>query len=230
MPDAVMIFAAGLGTRMGTLTRTLPKPLIPVNGKPLIDHALALVDDSAIETVVVNLHHLGDQIVNHLGQRDVRYSRETDQLLETGGGLKKALNLLNSDAVVTLNSDAVWAGPNPIKALMQAWDPDRMDALLMLVTPKNAIGHKGEGDFMMEANGALRRGAGLTYTGCQIIKTQPVASIAEDVFSLNTVWDQLLSRGRVFGLEHHGRWCDVGHPEGITLAETMLRDTNVRPN
>ncbi|MDE9450124.1 nucleotidyltransferase family protein [Aliiroseovarius sp. Z3] len=228
MPTAAMIFAAGRGTRMGTLTQTLPKPMIPVAGKPLIDHALALADDSPIERVVINLHHLGDQIANHLGHRDIRFSNEDGQLLETGGGLKKALTLLESDVVITLNSDAVWTGPNPIQSLLAAWDPDRMDALLMLVAPENAIGHKGAGDFLKAEDGMLRRGAGLTYTGCQIIKTDPVAAVAEDVFSLNTVWDQLLENRRLFGIEHHGRWCDVGHPEGITLAETMLRDANVR--
>lgn len=229
MPDAIMIFAAGRGTRMGALTQTLPKPMIPVAGTPLIDHALALVDDSPIETIVVNLHHLGDQIASHLDHRNILFSHEEDQLLETGGGLKQALTLLKSDDVVTLNADAVWAGPNPIPALIDAWDPDRMDALLMLVAPQNAIGHKGRGDFLIGADGVLSRGAGLTYTGCQIIKTARVAEVEGDVFSLNLVWDRLLANGRVFGLEHHGRWCDVGHPEGIILAETMLRDTNVRP-
>ncbi|MCK0140134.1 nucleotidyltransferase family protein [Aliiroseovarius sp. F47248L] len=228
MPNAAMIFAAGRGTRMGALTQTLPKPMIPVAGKPLIDHALALVDDSPIEHVVINLHHLGSQITDHLGHRNIRFSNENDRLLETGGGLKKALTLLKSDTVITLNSDAVWTGPNPIQSLLALWDPNRMDALLMLVAQENAIGHKGAGDFIRADNGALHRGAGLTYTGCQIIKTAPVADVAEDVFSLNTVWDRLLENGRVFGVEHGGRWCDVGQPEGITLAETMLKDANVR--
>ncbi|SEV91993.1 MurNAc alpha-1-phosphate uridylyltransferase [Aliiroseovarius sediminilitoris] len=229
MPDTAMIFAAGRGTRMGALTQTIPKPMIPVAGKPLIDHALALVDDSPIRNIIINLHHLGDQIVDHLDLRDIRFSHEDSQLLETGGGLKKALSSLKSESIVTLNSDAVWTGPNPIPPLLKTWDPGRMDALLMLVAPQNAVGHTGQGDFLMAEDGLLRRGAGLTFTGCQIIKTEPVAAVGDDVFSLNVVWDRLLAGGRVFGLEHQGRWCDVGHPEGITLAETMLKDANVRP-
>ncbi|MCI2394705.1 nucleotidyltransferase family protein [Aliiroseovarius sediminis] len=227
MPNEAMIFAAGRGTRMGALTQTLPKPLIPVAGKPLIDHALALIDDSTIEQTIVNLHHLGDQLIDHLADRDITFSDETPRLLETGGGLKQALALLDGDDLVTLNSDAVWTGPNPVTVLLNAWNPDRMDALLMLIAPENAVGHKGQGDFLMGPDGSLRRGAGLTYTGCQIIKTAAVAGVAQDVFSLNVVWDRLLADGRVFGIEHGGRWCDVGHPEGITLAETMLRATDV---
>lgn len=227
MPNSVMIFAAGRGTRMGALTQTMPKPLIPVAGKPLIDHALTLVDDSPIERTIVNLHHLGDQLIDHLADRNVVFSHEAAQLLETGGGLKKALTLLNQDDIVTLNSDAVWAGPNPIQAVLDAWDPDRMDALLVLIAPQNAVGHKGKGDFLLAPDGLLHRGAGLTYTGCQIIKTEPVANVTEDVFSLNLVWDRLLAGNRVYGIEYAGQWCDVGHPEGITLAETMLRDTRV---
>ncbi|MCK8463313.1 nucleotidyltransferase family protein [Aliiroseovarius sp. S1339] len=227
MPHTAMIFAAGRGTRMGALTQSLPKPLIPVAGKPLIDHALALIDDSPIDRIVVNLHHLGDQLVDHLNGRDILFSHENHQLLETGGGLKQALSLLKSDEIVTLNSDAVWTGRNPIPALLHAWDPDRMDALLMLVAPQNAVGHKGQGDFLMSPDGILRRGAGLTYTGCQIIKTAAVSKVVEDVFSLNIVWDQMLAENRAFGIEHNGRWCDVGHPEGIVLAETMLRGSDV---
>lgn len=227
MTKSAMIFAAGRGTRMGELTQSTPKPLINVAGRALIDHALQLVDESPIENIIVNLHHLGDQIEHHLQRRDILFSREHDQLLETGGGLKKALTLLKTDEVVTLNSDAVWTGANPIPALLTAWDPDRMDALLMLVAPENAVGHKGKGDFLISPDGQLSRGAGMTYTGCQIIKTAAVREVDEHVFSLNTVWDQLLLQGRVFGIEHQGRWCDVGHPEGIALAEAMIGEPDV---
>ncbi|WP_371170212.1 nucleotidyltransferase family protein [Aliiroseovarius sp. 2305UL8-7] len=226
MPDTAMIFAAGRGTRMGELTKDLPKPLINVAGKPLIDHALALINNSSVQDCVVNVHYLADQIVDHLDGSDAVISRETT-LLETGGGLKQALTLLNSVEIVTLNSDAVWAGSNPIHMLLNAWDPGKMDALLMLVPPENAIGHKGKGDFILSEDGSLQRGPGMIYPGCQIIKTDCVKTVEEDVFSLNVVWDRLLAEKRIHGVEYDGEWCDVGHPRGIVLAEEMLERSRV---
>ena len=221
-----MIFAAGRGTRMGALTEETPKPLVSVAGKPLIDHAFALIDDSPVKTCIINTHYLAEQIVDHLGDRDVVVSHE-HELLETGGGLKQALTLLNTPEVITLNSDAVWSGSNPIRTLLNAWNPDKMDALLMLVRPANAIGHKGDGDFLMSEDHSIDRGPGMIYPGCQIIKTNCVSSIEDDVFSLNIVWDRLLESERIFGVEYDGKWCDVGHPKGIELAEAMLEQRNV---
>lgn len=227
MPDTVMIFAAGRGTRMGPLTQTQPKPMITVAGKPLLDHALAIVDDTSdITQVIVNTHYLAEQIHAHLAGRDILFSHE-DTLLETGGGLKQALTLHETASVFTLNADAVWSGPNPMQMLLNAWDPDRMDALMLLVPPNNAIGHLGQGDFTMAADGQLTRGPGLVYTGCQIIKTPPVAQIEDHVFSLNEVWDVIRHSNRLFGLAYSGAWCDVGHPDGITLAENMLGGADV---
>lgn len=227
MPDTVMIFAAGRGTRMGALTETQPKPMIPVAGKPLLDHALQIVDGvQDISQIMVNTHYLADQIHAHLSGRAILFSHE-DTLLETGGGLKQALTLRNTAFVFTLNADAVWSGPNPMHMLLKAWDPTRMDALMLLVPPENAIGHLGRGDFTMAADGQLTRGAGLVYTGCQIIKTPPVAQIEDRVFSLNVVWDAIRKTNRLFGLTYDGSWCDVGHPDGITLAENMLDSANV---
>ena len=217
-----MLFAAGKGTRMGDLTRTLPKPMIPVAGRPLIDHALALVQEAGIENLVVNVHHLPDLLRAHL---DARFSDETGALLETGGGLRKALPLLGPDPVFTLNSDAVWTGPNPLTTLAGTWDPARMDALVLLVPSQQAIGHKGKGDFVADAEGRLRRGTDLVYTGTQIIATDLLADVPEDAFSLNRVWDMMMERGRLFGVTHPGGWCDVGTPDGIVEAEAMLRGT-----
>lgn len=227
MPDTVMIFAAGRGTRMGALTQAQPKPMIPVAGKPLLDHALDIVDGyDATTHIIVNTHYLADHIHAHLAARSIIFSHE-DTLLETGGGLKQALTLHKPPYLFTLNADAVWSGPNPMQALLNAWDPDRMDALLLLVPPENAIGHLGQGDFTMTPDGQLTRGPGLVYTGCQIIKTPPVAQIKDAVFSLNAVWDAIRQNNRLFGLPYTGSWCDVGHPDGITLAEKMLEDANV---
>ncbi|WP_114286906.1 nucleotidyltransferase family protein [Candidatus Halocynthiibacter alkanivorans] len=224
MPDAVMIFAAGLGTRMGALTQNLPKPMIPVAGRPLIDHALAQIDRA--ETVVVNLFYHADILQAHLRSAGTETIVETERL-ETGGGLRQALPLLGTGPVFTLNSDAVWTGALATSQLRAAWDPERMDALLLLVAPQNAHGHSGGGDFLIDDQKRLRRGAGLIYTGAQIIKTELLQDIPERAFSLNLLWDQMLARDRVFGLEHQGQWCDVGRPESIKIAETLLETHDV---
>jgi MurNAc alpha-1-phosphate uridylyltransferase len=222
-----MIFAAGFGTRMGHLTKDRPKPLIPVAGKPLIDHALDLLDGQGFQTVVANLHYLPDQIRTHLSDREILFSDETTQILETGGGLKAALPLLGAGPVITMNTDAVWAGPNPIPMLLEAWNPERMDALLMCVPRDNAVGHAGQGDFLLDRAGCLRRGPGLVYSGVQIIKTDLLTSITEPVFSLNILWNHMLEQKTAFGIPYPGHWCDVGHPAGITLAETMIGEADV---
>ncbi len=222
----LMLFAAGLGTRMGQLTATRPKPLIPVAGKPLIDHALALAEAADINRIVANSHYLPEQIEAHLVPRGIAVSRETPRILETGGGLRQALPLLGDDPVLTLNTDAVWTGRNPLRQLIDAWDGARMDGLLLLLPVAKATGHTGTGDFVMEADGRLARAfgrSGPVYLGAQIVKTVGLAGIADEVFSLNLLWDRMISEGRLFGLVHDGGWCDVGRPEGIAMAENLLR-------
>ena len=224
-PPPLMLFAAGFGTRMGALTATRPKPLIRVAGRALIDHALALADGAGITRRVANVHYLPDQIAAHLAGRDVALSWEKDRILETGGGLRAALPLLGGNPVATLNTDAVWTGRNPLSQLMAAWDDRRMDGLLLLLPVGQALGHGGTGDFLMAADGRLSRAqgaAGPVYLGAQILRTDGLAAIADPVFSLNRLWDQMIADGRLFGLVHDGGWCDVGHPEGITMAEDML--------
>ncbi len=223
-PDAVMLFAAGFGTRMGALTKDRPKPLIEVAGRPLIDHALASVDAVHPSRVVANLHYHADQLQAHLAPKGILLSHETPEILETGGGLRAALPLLGTGPVFTMNTDAIWAGPNPLSLLQEAWDPDRMDALLMCVPIGQTIGHAGEGDFTADAEGRITRGPGLVYGGVQILKTDGLRHIPEQAFSLNLLWNQMHDRQRLFALEYPGRWCDVGRPEGIALAEGMLSD------
>ena len=225
-PPPLMLFAAGLATRMGALTATRPKPLIEVAGKPLIDHALALCDDAGITRIVANTHYLPDQIESHLAPRRISISREEPRILETGGGLKRALPLLDGNPVLTLNTDAVWTGDNPLTQLLTAWDGDRMDGLLLLLPAEQATGHSGTGDFLMDGAGRLNRAKGApgsVYLGAQIIRTDGLAAIDEDAFSLNRLWDRMIASGRLYGLVHKGGWCDVGRPEGISLAETLLR-------
>lgn len=225
-PRALMLFAAGLGTRMGALTASRPKPLIPVAGKPLIDHALALAAGVPLERIVANVHYLPDQLCTHLAGRAL-ISDETGEILETGGGLRAALPLLGPGPVFTLNSDAVWTGENPLAQLAAAWQPDRMDALLLLLPAAEARGFRGTGDFLLDGDGRISRArgaAGLAYLGAQIVKTERLSDIHERTFSLNLLWDGMIAAGRAFGLVHRGGWCDVGRPEGIAEAEAMLAD------
>lgn len=227
MPDALMLFAAGFGTRMGSLTKTRPKPLIPVAGKPLIDHAIELARDAGISRIVANAHYLHEQVSDHLAGTDISISLEAPEILDTGGGLKAARNMLGTDTVFTLNTDAIWRGPNPLRLLRDAWDPDRMDCLLLGVSPENARGHSGTGDFSRSPSGHISRSPGFTYTGAQILRTDLLDRIEEASFSLNRVWDRLIGSDRMTLIPYPGLWCDVGHPEGIAIAERMLEEQDV---
>ncbi|WP_380055869.1 nucleotidyltransferase family protein [Falsihalocynthiibacter sp. SS001] len=223
MPESIMIFTAGKGTRMAPLTDTMPKPMIPVNGKPLADYAYALAQQEKLRTVM-NIHYLPDQLVAHFQDTNVIFSDERDELLETGGGLRKALPLLGDDAVFTLNSDVVWSGPNPLSVLRAEWDPDKMDALLLLLPVEQALGRSGQGDFSCLETGQITRGGPLLYTGAQIIKTHRLSEIPETAFSLNLYWNLLMKSGRVFGHRYSGKWCDVGQPESLPIAEALVAD------
>ena len=218
----LMMFAAGFGTRMKPLTQDMPKPLIQIAGKPLVDYALALGRGANCHPIVANLHYKAEQLETHLSGTGVLTILELPDILETGGGLRNALPLLGDSPVITMNTDAVWSGPNPIPLLQQAWDPEQMDALLISIPRANAIGHTGKDDFTIGADGRLKRGPGVVYGGVQIIKTELLHQIDEQAFSLNVLWNRMLSEDRLFGLTYPGFWCDVGHPSGIDLAEKML--------
>ena len=225
----LMLFAAGYGRRMGALTAERPKPLVPVAGRPLIDHALALAREAGVGRLAANLHYRPEALARHLEARGVALSRE-DPILETGGGLRAALPLLVPDAgaspapVLTLNTDAAWRGPNPLVALAAAWEeaPAGTEAILLCVPPEGARGRVGPGDFALAPDGRLARGGPLTYTGAQVIDPSTLADVPDTVFSLNRVWDAMIARGGLRGLVWPGAWCDVGRPEGVALAEAML--------
>lgn len=221
MRPPLMIFAAGLGTRMRPLTDTRPKPLIEVAGRSLLDRAIELGREAKASRIVVNAHYLGGQIRTHLAGQDVRISDEPDLLLDTGGGLRKAGPLLGDGPVMTLNPDVVWTGPNPLTMLIEAWD-DRMDALLALIPIAQATARKGGGDFSLDASGRIARQGDYVYGGAHLIRPERLADIPEPVFSLNRIWDVLIAEGRAFGTVHTGGWCDVGSPEAIPLAEGLL--------
>jgi MurNAc alpha-1-phosphate uridylyltransferase len=218
----LMVFAAGRGTRMAPLTDVTPKPLLVVGGQTLLDRALALGHDAGAAPVALNIHHLGGQIRDHIAGRGIAISDESELLLETGGGLRKALPLLGPGPVITMNPDVVWIGGNPIHALLEAWDDARMDALLMLVPLAQTHGRQGGGDFSLGADNRLTRKGDLVYGGVQIIRPDRLAGIPEPVFSLNRLWDLMIAQGRAYGITHPGQWCDVGRPDCIPLAQALL--------
>lgn len=217
-PTDILIFGAGFGTRMAPLTDTMPKPMVPVAGRPLINHAIGLCEGLNIH---VNAHYRADQLVAHLPNRITTHVEHPD-ILDTGGGLKAALPTMSGETVLTLNSDAVWKGPNPLDVLIAAWKPN-MDALLLLVPIAQTIGFSRGGDFSLDQDGHLIRSPdGQVYTGAQIVRRDAVLNIQDEVFSFNVVWNTLSEKGTIFGVGYQGTWADVGTPKGIPLAEAML--------
>jgi len=226
-PFPVMIFAAGFGRRMGALTKDKPKPLVPVKGRALIDYTVDIARESGAQTILVNLHYKHQMLADHLRDAPVQTRLELPDILETGGGLKAALPQLGAGPVVTINSDAIWQGENPIAALRARWQPERMEALLLCIERTRAHGHSGAGDFSLAENGCLQRGGNLVYTGVQIIKTEGLMAIEQRAFSLNLLWAQMIERQGVYGAVYRGNWCDVGHPEGLVCAQNMLSHSNM---
>ena len=233
MIDTAMLMAAGLGKRMRPLTATRPKPLVKVAGKPLMDHALDRLEAGGIRKVVVNVHYLADTVEAHLKARkcgmDFTVSDERTQLLETGGGLIKAKPLLGDAPFFCANSDNLWIdGPQETLGMMQrVWDPERMDALLLLVPLARATCHSGPGDFHMDANGRLSRRrtahvAPFVFTGVQIMSPTLLVDPPGDVFSTNVFWNRAIDAGRLYGVSHQGLWFDVGTPHAIPVVEAML--------
>ena len=216
-PQAAMIFAAGFGTRMGDVTRHTPKPMLPLRGRPMIDHTISILKAAGLTHIVANTHHLHDRIAPHLEASGVVISREDPQILETGGGLKAALPLLGPGPVVTANSDAIWIGRNPAATLIDAWEPD-MNALL-LVSPVAGA----QGDFSLN-DGRLERRGDHVFTGLQIIRTDRLAEIADRVFSLNRYWDLLAEDGGLHGIIYDGVFCEAGDAAGLAKAERLLSD------
>lgn len=224
MPAALMLFAAGFGTRMRPLSEIRPKPLIDVAGQPLIQHALDQAADLPYLKIVANAHYLGDQIEAYFDGTDVVVNREDPEILDTGGGLRNALPLLGNGPLFTLNCDYVWKGPSPLTLLQDAWDPDRMDALLLGIDPSHALGTDSTGDFIVDEEGRATRGSGLIYAGAQITTTSELMEVPGPAFSMNAVWDRMIVRKRLFMLPYPGRWCVLDRPDAIPLAEAMLKN------
>ena len=230
MIDTAMILAAGRGERMRPLTDTTPKPLIPVAGQTMLDRAMARLDAHGVRTVVVNVHHLGEQIVAHLGAR-ARIVRE-ERLLETGGSVKNALPLLGDGPYFILNGDGLWRdGPRPMLSRMEAaWDPARMDALLLLHPLATAIGReaKDRGDYFLDADGrahhrAAAAAAPYLFASVSVCDSRLFQESPDGRFSLLKLWTRAEASGRLFGLVHDGAWFHVGTPQALAEAETVLR-------
>jgi MurNAc alpha-1-phosphate uridylyltransferase len=230
-----MIFAAGLGTRMRPITDTLPKPLVKVRGKALIDHVLDAFADAGVPEAVVNVHYLGDQIEAHLADRmapHIVISDERAKLLDQGGGIRKALPLLGAAPFFVANTDAFWVeGPaSNLRRLAQAFDPTRMDALLLVAASATSVGVDWPGDFHMDQEGRLtKRGenevAAFVYSGVGILKSEPFANDPREVFRLSPFLFEAADKGRLFGVRLDGLWLHVGTPQAIGEAEAVIDES-----
>lgn len=226
-----MVLAAGRGERMRPLTDERPKPLIEVNGRPMIDQVLDRLAEAGVEETVVNLHYRGAMLRSHLCGRDrphIVFSEE-ETLLDTGGGLAKALPQLGDAPFFVANGDVVWLdGPKPaLWRLAAAWDAERMDALLLVQPGNGAFGYDGLGDFRMDPAGRLtrraeRKLAPFVFAGLQILHPRLFGNAPGGAFSLNRLWDDAAARGRLFGLRHEGAWYHVGTPRALEAVEREL--------
>lgn len=231
VPRRAMVLAAGLGQRLRPLTDTLPKPLVRVGGVPLIDTVLDRLDAAGVEEVVVNLHHLGHLIEAHLAGRHrpaIRFSHEAE-ILETGGGIRRALPLLGDEPFYVVNGKIVWLNGkvDALLRLAEAWDPERMDALLLLHPTVSAVGYHGLGDFQLDQEGRVRRRRAwevvpFIYTGIQLLQPRLFQDAPEGRFSLNLLFDRAIEAGRLFGLRHDGEWYDVSTPDQLAQTEARL--------
>lgn len=236
-PTTAFVLAAGLGTRMRPLTDTLPKPLVPLAGRSLIDHVLDRLADAGITKAVVNVHYLADQIEAHVAKRSVPrivISNERGALLETGGGVVRARPLLGDAPFVIHNSDSVWIenGRSNLTRLLDTWDGKRMDSIMLLAPAATSLGYHGRGDFHLGANGQLTRRASnetapYVFAGVSIIHPGMFNGEAERPFSLNRVWDRAIAAGRLYGIVLDGLWMHVGDPQALREAEAAIAGSQI---
>lgn len=235
-PSHAMILAAGYGKRMRPLTATTPKPLIEVNGQALIDHGMDRLATAGVSTCVVNVHYLADLVEVHVRRREdmeIVISDERDRLLETGGGIRKALPLLGDDPFFQLNADTCYwiEGVKPnLEHMIDAWDGSKMDALLLVAETVKAVGYAGRGDFDMAKDGALTRRPerGVTafaYAGAALLHPRLFEDTPEGPFSMNLLFDRAIENGRLFGVQMEGLWLHIGTPEAIRAAEYAVRES-----
>jgi N-acetyl-alpha-D-muramate 1-phosphate uridylyltransferase len=231
MPKSAIVLAAGLGTRMRPYNGHLPKPLVAVAGKSLIDYGLDRLAAAGVERAVVNVHHLADAVERHLASRArprIIISDEREGLLGTGGGIAKALPKLGAAPFFLVNSDTLWLdGKKPnFMRLAESFDAPAMDALLLLSPTAGSLGYEGRGDYTMLADGRLQRRAGefapFIYAGAAVLSPALFAEVPDGAFPLTPLFDRAAARGRLFGLPLDGIWMHVGTPEAVTAAEAAL--------
>jgi N-acetyl-alpha-D-muramate 1-phosphate uridylyltransferase len=233
-PTSAFVLAAGLGKRMRPLTDTIPKPLVPLGGKALVDHVLDRLAHAGIKKAVVNLHYHADKLEAHLAQRTkpkIVFSDERKHLLDTGGGVLHALAKLGTGPFIIHNSDSVWIeglGSN-LDRLLSMWDDGAMDSLMLVAPMAASIGYDGLGDFQMDSTGRLTRQSGpkmapFVFAGVSIAHPRLFEGAPQGAFSLNKLWDRAIERGRLFGLRLEGIWMHVGTPEALAEAEAALTE------
>lgn len=230
-----ILLAAGLGTRLRPITDTTPKPLVKVGGKPMVDHALDTLVAAGIENVVVNVHHFADRMESHLARENrlnIHISDERQQLMNSGGGIAKALTLLDRSDVLVMNSDLFWIGetlgePGNLTRLGAFFNSGSMDMALLCVALENTTGHNGRNDFCMDDEGRLTRhangvGLAVVYAGALVMNPALLDDAPADAFNLNIYFDRAIARDRLFGMMMTGHWLTVGTPEAIGEAEAVL--------
>jgi len=235
---AAMIMGAGMGLRMRPLTDDRPKPLVTVGGKTLIDHSIDRLVAAGVTRIIVNLHYRGEMLRAHLARRqnteknaEIIFSDETDKLLDTGGGVVKALPLLGHAPFFILNSDSIWveSATAALPTMIEEWNESRMDGLLLLADMHTAMGYEGAGDFVLMADGRIGRArdhAGVpacAYPGVQIAHPRLFEGAPQGAFSTNLMWDRAIAKGRLFGTLLNGVWIHVGTPQAREEAEAYLR-------
>jgi MurNAc alpha-1-phosphate uridylyltransferase len=230
-PKTAMVLAAGLGKRMRPITDTMPKPLVKIAGKTLLDWGLDSLAGAGVEKAVVNVHYLPEQVVAHVAARHapkIVISDESDKLLDSAGGIVRALPELGKEPFYVVNADTFWIDsgvPNLVR-LALAWDEAKMDILLMLADLQSATGHSGGTDFLMAPDGALRRSKGdpegVIYAGAAIVHPRIFKGAPAGPNSLNAYFDKAIAAGRLFGMTMHGHWITVGTPDAVALAEAAV--------
>ncbi|MEE8438563.1 MAG: nucleotidyltransferase family protein [Micropepsaceae bacterium] len=237
--DQAMILAAGLGTRMGPLTSDKPKPLVELHGRTLIDHVIDRLARGGVNFVVVNVHFKAEMMKAHLAARkdvSIQICDETDNILDTGGAIANALPLFRGAPFFTQNSDSLWVEGmgRAMTRMQERWDPEKMDALMLLAPCATSIGYDGPGDFEMDPGGRLRRRvemklAPFVWTGLQIVHPRLFDGAPSGRFSINPLWDKAIENERLFGIRLDGVWMHVGTPEAKSEAELFLTDLQHQP-
>lgn len=233
-PHRAMIMAAGLGTRMRPLTETLPKPLVSVQGKPLIDHVIDRLVQAGVTMIVVNVHYRAEMIEEHLSKRkdvEIRISDERGELLDSGGGIYRALHYFEGEPFFHVNSDTVWVEGTgrALEGLKARWNPNSMDALMLLAPTVHTVCYNGSGDFMMDAEGRLSRVpehhiAPFVWMSVEIVHPRLFDDTAGGKFSINPLWDKAIANGRLYGMRLDGVWMHIDRPDAVTASEAFLAD------